>query len=92
MKIVVQFVITRGIAAPGCLAHLLVNPLNVVQHLLSSRLRDPDSGELLEADQDFHGFANLGGSRIGHDSTDMRHQADQPLGLEGLQSLPQRRP
>src|SRR5216683_4585073 len=91
MKIIVQFVIARSVAASGGKAHLLVDSLNVVQNFLSSGLRDPDGGELFQSDQDFHRFTDFGGARIGYHGTDMRHQSNESLSLQRLQGFAQLR-
>ncbi len=89
VKIVVQFVVAGGIAMLRGAPHGRIDLLDGTQHVGLTRLGDARGGKLFEADKNFHGLGNFGGTGIGNHGADMRHQSHQSLSFQRLQRLPQ---
>src|SRR5216110_2587684 len=90
MKLIVQVEVSPGVFGCGGVGHRHVEGEYSIERLGIPQPRDLAGGQLLEPAQQLELIGKVRRVERCYDSSDMRAQYDQPLGLQNLQRFAQR--
>lgn len=82
MELIVECVVALCVKCVGCIAHLAMNAVDLVQDFWFCRFRYARSRELFQSNQDFHPLPDFNRIGIRHNSSDVGNKPYQAFGLE----------